>query len=146
MIKQQNSSAPQLRFATYASVVTFAASCCTISTTLFWILHVTFTVSCMTFLRVLQVTHTAPCSSIIATLLQVVLVNLRCFVLHCQHDSFSDPSCNFCGFVYNFSPGLSCSCHGFMLHCQHGSSLDLLDNPPSFCQPSSDHLPRSTIP
>ena len=61
-------------------------------------------------------------------------------------DSFSDPSCNFGGFVHDFSPGLSCSCHDFVLHCQHGSSLDVLDNPPSFCQPSSDRLPRSTTP
>ena len=148
----------------------------------------------MTFLRVLQVTLMATCSTIIVTLLQVVLVNFRCFVLHCQHnsfldpscnfhsfvhdisqgpsskshssvqhyhcdsspsrscntfcgfvlhcqhDSFSDPSCNLHGFMHDFSPGLSCSCHGFMLHCQHGSSLYLLDNLPSFCQPSFDRL------
>ena len=92
MVKQQNSSAPQLRFASYAYVVTFVASCYTVSTTL------------------------------------------------------SDPSCNLRGFVHDFSPSLSCSCHGFVLHCQHGSSLDLLDNLPSFCQPSSDRLPRSTTP
>ena len=66
------------------------------------------------------------------------------FVLHCQHDSFPDPSRNFCGFVNDFSLGLSCSCHDFVLHCQHGSSLNLLDNPPSFCQLSSDCLPHST--
>ena len=116
------------------------ASCCTVSITLFRILHLTFTVSCMTFLRVLQVTLMAPCSTIIVTLLQVVLVNFHCFVLHCQHDSFSDPSCNFHGFMHNVSqgpssnshgsvwhyhrdssPSCSCNFHGFMLHCQHDS-------------------------
>ena len=65
-----------------------------------------------------------------------------------HHHCDSSPSCsyNICSFVHDFSLGLSCSCHSFMLHCQHGSSLDLLDNPPSFCQPSSDHLPHSTTP
>ena len=93
MVKQQNSSAPQLRFVSYAYVVTFAALCCTVSTTL------------------------------------------------------PDPLCNFRGFVHDFSPGPSlCSCHGFVLHCQHGSSLNLFDNPPSFCQLSPDCLPRSTTP
>ena len=72
--------------------------------------------------------------------------NFRGFVLHCQHDSFLDPSCNFHGFVQDFSPGLSCSCQDFVLYCQHGSSLNLLDNPPSFCQLSSDCLPRNTTP
>ena len=81
---------------------------------------------------------TAPCSTIIATLLQVFFVTFT--ASYCQHDSFPDSSCNFRGFIHNFSPGLSCSCHGFMLHCQHGSSLDLLDNLPSFCQLSSDCL------
>ena len=138
MVKQQNSSSPQLRFASYVYVATFAASCCTVSTTLFRILHVTFTVSCMTFLRVLQVTLTAPYSTIIVTLLQVVLVNFYCFVLHCQDDSFPDPSCNFHGFVHDVSqgpssnsldsvqhyhldssPSRSCSFCGFVLHCQH---------------------------
>ena len=61
-----------------------------------------------------------------------------------ETNCFPDSSCNFCGFVHNFSPGLSCSCHGFVLHCQHGSSLDLLDNPSSFCQLSSDCLLCST--
>ena len=70
--------------------------------------------------------------------------NFHGFVLHCQHDCFPDSSCNFCGFINNFSPGLSCSCHGLVLHCQHGSSLDLLDNPSSFCQLSSDCLLCST--
>ena len=74
MVKQQNSSTPQLRFASYAYVVTFAASYCTVSMTLFRILHVTFAVSCTTFLRVFQVTLMAPCSTIIATILQVFLV------------------------------------------------------------------------
>ena len=143
MVKQQNSSAPQLRFASYAYVVTFVALCCTVSTTLFRILHVTFTVSCMTFLTVLQVTLTALCSTIIATLLQVFLVNFRCFVLHCQHDSFPDTSCNFHGFVHDVSqspssnshssvqhyhcdssPSHSCHFCGFVLHCQHYSFSD----------------------
>ena len=66
------------------------------------------------------------------------------FVLHCQHDSLPDTSCNFRGVMHDFSPGLSCSCHSFKLHCQHGSSLNLLDYPGSFCQLSSDCLPRST--
>ena len=70
--------------------------------------------------------------------------NFHGFVLDCQHNSFPNPSCNFHSFVHNFSTGLSCSCHSFMLHCQHGSSLNLLDNPPSFCQLSSDFLPRNT--
>ena len=43
--------------------------------------------------------------------------NFLSFVLHCHHDSFPDSSCNFRGFMHNFSPGLSCSCHGFMLRC-----------------------------
>ena len=141
--KQQNSSAPQLRFASYAYVVTFVASCCTTSMTLFRIIHVTFTVSCMTFLRVLQGTLTAPCSTIIANLLQVFLVNFCCFMLHCQHDSFPDPSCNFHGFVHDVSqgpssnshgsvqhyhrdssPSRSCNFRGFVLHCQHDSFSD----------------------
>ena len=138
-------------------------------------------------------------SFISATLLKVFLVNFRGFVLHYQHNSFLDPSHNFCGFVHDFSqgpssnshssvqhysrnssPNLSCnfcsfvlhcqhgsflnpSCNfvaasctifllvfhvavtaSFVLHCQHGSSLNLLDNLPSFCQLSSDCLPRST--
>ena len=70
--------------------------------------------------------------------------NFHGFVLHCQHDSFPDPSCNLHGFMHDFSPGLSFSCHGFVLQCQHSSSLDLLDTPPSFCQLSSDCLPRCT--
>ena len=91
---------------------------------------------------------TAPCSTIIATLLQVFLVT---FMASCctvsttlfliLHVTFT-ASCQ----KHNFSPGLSCSCHGFVLHCQHGSSLDLLDNPPSFCQLSSDCLLCSTTP
>ena len=60
------------------------------------------------------------------------LAKLALFVLHCQHNSFPDPSSNFSGFMHDFSPGFSCSCHGFVLHCQHGSSLNLLDNLPSF--------------
>ena len=74
--------------------------------------------------------------------------NFRGFVLQCQHESFPDPSCNFRGFVHDFSLGLSFSCHGFVLHCHHGSSLIFLDNPPYFCQLSSDCLclPRSTTP
>ena len=70
----------------------------------------------------------------------------RGFVLQCQHDSFPDPSYNFCGFMHDLSPGLSCSCHSFVLHFQHGSSLKLLDYPPSFCQLFSDCLPHSTTP
>ena len=62
-------------------------SCCTVSTTLFRILQVTFAASCTTFLWVLRVAVT---------------------------------------------------------HCQHGSSLKLFDNPPSFCQLSSDCLLHST--
>ena len=124
-------------------LITSAASCCTVITTLFRILHVTFTVSCTTFLRVLQVTLTAPYSTIIATSLSLSC-DFRGFVLHCQHDSFMDPSCNFHGFMHNFSLGHLCSCHGFVLHCQHGSSLNLLDNLRSFCQLSSDRLLCST--
>ena len=64
--------------------------------------------------------------------------NFRDFVLHCQHDSFLDPSCNFLGFMHNFSqgpssnshgsvqqyhrdssPSLSCNFHSFVLHFQH---------------------------
>ena len=64
-------------------------------------------------------------------------------MLHCQHDSFLDPSCNFCCFVHDFSqgpssnshgsvqhyrhdssPSLSCICRGFVLHCQHDSFPD----------------------
>ena len=37
-------------------LLTFAALCCTVSTTFFQILHATFAFSCTTFLRVLQVT------------------------------------------------------------------------------------------
>ena len=84
-------------------------------------------------------------------------------VQYCHHDSspslscnfrgfgctvsttLPDPSCNFRDFVH-FSPDLSCSCHGFVLHCQHSSSLNLLDNPPLFCQLSFDCLPPSTTP
>ena len=48
---------------------------------------------------------------------------------------------------YSFIYGLiSRHISGFMLHCQHGSSLDILDNPPSFCQLSSDCLLCSTTP
>ena len=119
------------------------ASCCTFSTTLFQILHVTFAVSCTTSQGPSSNSHgsmqhyhrdsspSLPC-------------NFRSFMLHCQHDSFPDPSCNFCSFMHDFSLGLSCSCHGFVLHCQHSSSLNLLDNLPSFCQLSSDCLPHST--
>ena len=82
-------------------------------------------------------------SFILATLLQVSR-KFRGFVLQCQHVSFPDPSYNFRGFPHDFSPGQSSSCHSFILHCQHGSSLKLLDNPPSFCQLSSDCFPRST--
>ena len=71
--------------------------------------------------------------------------NFRDFVLHCQHNSFLDPSCNFRGFLHDFSPGLSCSCHGFELHFQHSSSLNLLDNLP-FRQLSSNCLPHNTNP
>ena len=42
-------------------------------------------------------------SFISATLLQVFLVNFCVFVLHCQHDSLPDPSCNFRSFVHDFS-------------------------------------------
>ena len=64
-------------------------------------------------------------------------------MLHCQHNSFPDPSCNFCGFVHDFSqgpssnshgsvqhyhrdssPSRSYNFHGFVLHCQHDSFLD----------------------
>ena len=84
-------------------------------------------------------------SFILATLLQVFIVN---FVASCctVSTTLPDPSYNFCGFVHDFSPGLSCSCHGFVLHCQHGSSLKLLNYLPSFCQLSSDCLPHSTTP
>ena len=124
------------------SVARSSASCYTVSTTLFRILHVTFTVSCMTFFRVFQVTLTAPCSTIIATLLQIFLVTFaRRFRAALSARPYSDRSCNFRGFVHPTT--FSCSCHGFVLHCQHGSSLDLLDNLPSFYQPSSDRLTRS---
>ena len=85
------------------------------------------------------------CYTIIATLLQVVVVT---FTASCctVSTTLADSSCNFRGFMHNFSPGLSCSCHGFVLHCQQGSSLDLLDNPPSFCQLSSHCLLFSTTP
>ena len=116
MVKQQNSSAHPTKICFLRLCGNFAASCCTVSTTLFRILHVTFTVSCMTLLRVLQVTLMAPCSTIIATLLQVVLVNFRCFVLYCQHDSFPDPSCNFHGFVHDVSQGPSSNSHGSVQH------------------------------
>ena len=95
--------------------------------------------------RVLQVTLMTPCNTIIAILLQVVLVTFA--ALYCTvsttlfwifHVTFA-ASCT-------TSLGLSYSCHGFVLHCQHGSSLDLLDNPPSFCQSCSDLLPHSTTP
>ena len=119
MVKQQNSSAPQPRFASYAY-----------GTTLFRILHVTFAVSCTTFLGVLQVTLTALYSTIIATLPQVFLV------------TFAASCCNVSTTLFRILHvtlrlrarlflGLSYSYHGFVLHCQHGSSLDL-DNPPSF--------------
>ena len=84
---------------------------------------------------------------IIAALLQVFLVTcaVSCYTVSMTLFSL-DPSCNFHGFVHDFSLGLLYSCHCFVLHTQHNSSLDLLDNPPSFCQPSSDRLPRSTTP
>ena len=72
--------------------------------------------------------------------------NFHGFVLHCQHDPFPDPSYNFHGFMHDFSLGLSCTCHSFVLHCQHSCSVKLLDNPPSFCQLSSDCFPHSTTP
>ena len=99
----------------------------------FWILHVTFAVSCMTFLRVLQVTLTTPFSTIVATLLQVFLVTFAASCCTVSTTLFWILSCNFHGFVHNFSPGLSCSYHSFVLHYQHSSSRNLLDNPPSFC-------------
>ena len=104
MVEHESSSAPQPRFASY-----------TYGTTLFRILHVTYAVSCMTFLWVLQVTLTAPCSTIITTLLEVFLVT---FVASCctVRTTLPDPSCNFYSFVHNLSPGLSFSCHGFVLH------------------------------
>ena len=77
-------------------------------------------------------------SFILATLLQVFLVNFAA--------SYRTVSLTLFRILHITLAALahSCSCHGFVLYCQHGSSLDLLDNPPSFCQPSSDRLPRST--
>ena len=90
-------------------------------------------VLCTTLLRVLQVTLTSLCSTIITTLLQVFLVTfvaLCCTVsmtlLRILHVTFM------ASLMHYFSLGVSCSCHGFVLHCQHSSSLNLLDNPPFF--------------
>ena len=134
MVKHQNSSAPLPRFASY-----------TYGTTLFWILHVTFAVSCMTFLQVLQVILTAPCSTIIATLLEVFLVTfvascctVRITLFQILHVTFAASCMTFLRVFHLAVTALCCT--------QHSSSLNLLDNPPSFCQLSSDCLLRSTTP
>ena len=98
-------------------LINCAASCCSVSTSLF---------------RIHYVTVTASYCTVSTTLFRIL------------HITFTAPSYNFHGFVHDFSLGLSCSCHGFVLRCQHGSSLNLLDNPPSFCQLSSDCFPHST--
>ena len=103
-------------------------------------------------------------SFISATLLQVFLVNFRGFMLHCQHDSFPDPSCNFCGFVHDVSQGPSSNSHGsvqyyhrdsspsgscnfcgFVLHCQHNSFSDPSFNFRGFVHNVSQG-PSSTVP
>ena len=48
--------------------------------------------------------------------------NLRGFVLHCQHDSFPDPSCNFRDFMHDFSQGPSNNSQGSMQHYHRDSS------------------------
>ena len=81
----------------------------------------------MTFLRVLQVTLTALCSTIISTLLQVFLVTFTALCCTVSTTLFQILHVlNFGSFVHYFSPDLSCSCHGFVLHCQHGFSLTFL--------------------
>ena len=89
-------------------------------------------------------TLTAPCSTIIVTLLQLFLITFAASCCNVSMTLFRILHVTFALRARLF-PGLLYSCHSFVLHCQHGSSLDL-DNPPSFCQPSSDRLPRSTTP
>ena len=131
MVEHQSSSAPQPRFAPY-----------TYGTTLFRILYVTYAVSCMTFLRVLQVTLTAPCSTIIATLLEVFLVTfvascctVRTTLFRILHVIFVASCMTFLRVFHLAVMALCCTI-----------SLNLLDNPPSFCQLSSDCLLHSTTP
>ena len=100
-------------------LVNFAASCCSVSMSLLQILYITFTASYCTVSK---------------TLFRIL------------HITFTASCTTFLGFVHDFSPGLSCSCHSFILHCQHGSSVKFLVNPPSFCQLYSDCFPRSTTP
>ena len=69
-------------------LVNFAASCCNVSTTLFWILYVTFAASCCT----VSTTQSFPDPSYnFRSFMQDFSPGLSCschsFVLHCQHSS-----------------------------------------------------------
>ena len=90
---------------------------------------------CQLILMVKQQNSSAPPTKICFLRL---CCNFRGFMLHCQHDSFPDPSCNFHSFVHDFSQGPSSNSHSsvlssrllqvvlvnfccFVVHCQHDS-------------------------
>ena len=74
-----------------------------------------FAVLCMIFLKILQVTLTTWCSTIIVTLLQVFIVTFA--ALCCTFSMIlPDPSCNFRGFVHDFSQGPLINSHGSVQH------------------------------
>ena len=104
--------------------------------------HGSFAYDCSCFLTYIGYSQA---SFILATLLQVFLVNLAALCCTVSMTLFQILHITFVASCTT-SLGLSCSCHGFILHCQHGSSLKLLDNMPSFCQLSSDCFSCSTTP
>ena len=86
---------------------------------LYWILACVLISMCQLILMVKQQNSSAPPT-------KICFIRLCCnfcgFVLHCQHDSFPDPSCNFHSFVHDFSQGPSSNSHGSMQHYHRDSS------------------------